>query len=130
MAIEAKITLNNEEFKKGLKDSERQATSSMKKIGGSSGGAGSVMASIANASKNAADIAAKGFSGVTEALSKMGPYGVAAAAAVTLIGGAATGVLKGVNALASPTSLCSMPQTEPALRWRGYLGSSARATMR
>ena len=101
MAIEAKITLNNEEFKKGLKDSERQATSSMKKIGGSSGGAGSLMASIANASKNAADIAAKGFSGVTDALSKMGPYGAAAAAAVTLIGGAATGVLKGVNALAS-----------------------------
>ena len=101
MAIEAKITLNNEEFKKGLKDSERQAASSMKKIGGSSGGAGSVMASIANASKNAADIAAKGFSGVTEVLSKMGPYGAAAAAAVTLIGGAATGVLKGVNALAS-----------------------------
>ena len=101
MAIEAKITLNNEEFKKGLKDSERQAASSMKKIGGSSGGAGSVMASIANASKNAADIAAKGFSGVTDALSKMGPYGAAAAAAVTLIGGAATGVLKGVNALAS-----------------------------
>ena len=101
MAIEAKITLNNEEFKKGLKDSERQAASSMKKIGGSSSGAGSVMASIANASKNAADIAAKGFSGVTDALSKMGPYGAAAAAAVTLIGGAATGVLKGVNALAS-----------------------------
>ena len=101
MAIEAKITLNNEEFKKGLKDSERQAASSMKKIGGSSGGAGSVMASIANASKNAADIAAKGFSGVTDALSKMGPYGAAAAAAVTLTGGAATGVLKGVNALAS-----------------------------
>lgn len=101
MAIEAKITLNNEEFKKGLKDSERQAASSMKKIGGSSGGAGSVMASIANASKNAADIAAKGFSGVTDVLSKMGPYGAAAAAAVTLVGGAATGVLKGVNALAS-----------------------------
>ena len=101
MAIEAKITLNNEEFKKGLKDSERQATSSMKKIGGSSGGAGSLMASIANASKNAADIAAKGFSGVTDALSKMGPYGAAAAAAVTLVGGAATGVLKGVSALAS-----------------------------
>ena len=101
MAIEAKITLNNEEFKKGLKDSERQATSSMKKIGGSSGGAGSLMASIANASKNAADIAAKGFSGVTGALSKMGPYGAAAAAAVTLVGGAVTGVLKGVNALAS-----------------------------
>ena len=101
MAIEAKITLNNEEFKRGLKDSERQATSSMKKIGGSSGGAGSVMASIANASKNAADVAAKGFSGVTEALSKMGPYGAAAAAAVTLIGGAAAGVLKGVGALAS-----------------------------
>ena len=59
------------------------------------------MASIANASKNAADVAAKGFSGVTEALSKMGPYGAAAAAAVTLIGGAATGVLKGVGALAS-----------------------------
>ena len=101
MAIEAKITLNNEEFKKGLKDSERQATSSMKKIGGSSGGAGSLMTSIANASKNAADIAAKGFSGVTDALSKMGPYGAAAAAAVTLVGGAVTGVLKGVNALAS-----------------------------
>ena len=101
MAIEAKITLNNEEFKKGLKDSERQATSSMKKIGGSSSGAGSLMTSIANASKNAADIAAKGFSGVTGALSKMGPYGAAAAAAVTLIGGAVTGVLKGVNALAS-----------------------------
>ena len=101
MAIEAKITLNNEEFKKGLKDSERQATSSMKKIGGSSGGAGSLMTSIANASKNAADIAAKGFSGVTGALSKMGPYGAAAAAAVTLIGGAVTGVLKGVNALTS-----------------------------
>ena len=101
MAIEAKITLNNEEFKRGLKDSERQAASSMKKIGGSSGGAGSLMTGIANASKNAADIAAKGFSGVTDALSKMGPYGVAAAAAVTLIGGAVTGVLKGVNALAS-----------------------------
>lgn len=101
MAIEAKITLNNEEFKKGLKDSERQATSSMKKIGGSSGGAGSLMTSIANASKNAADIAAKGFSGVTDVLSKMGPYGAAAAAAVTLIGGAATGVLKGVSALTS-----------------------------
>ena len=101
MAIEAKITLNNEEFKKGLKDSERQAASSMKRIGGSSGGAGSVMASIANASKNAADVAAKGFSGVTDVLSKMGPYGAAAAAAVTLIGGAATGVLKGVNALTS-----------------------------
>ena len=101
MAIEAKITLNNEEFKKGLKDSERQATSSMKKIGGSSGAAGSLMASVANASKNAADIAAKGFSGVTDALSKMGPYGAAAAAAVTLVGGAVTGVLKGVNALAS-----------------------------
>ena len=101
MAIEAKITLNNEEFKRGLKDSERQATSSMKKIGGSSGGAGSLMASIANASKNAADIAAKGFSGVTDVLSKMGPYGAAAAAAVTLIGGAATGVLKGVSALTS-----------------------------
>lgn len=101
MAIEAKITLNNEEFKRGLKDSERQATSSMKKIGGSSGGAGSVMTRIANASKNAADIAAKGFSGVTGVLSKMGPYGAAAAAAVTLIGGAAAGVLKGVNALTS-----------------------------
>ena len=101
MAIEAKITLNNEEFKKGLKDSERQATSSMKKIGGSSGGAGSLMTSIANASKNAADIAAKGFSGVTDVLSKMGPYGAAAAAAVTLIGGAATGVVKGIGALAS-----------------------------
>ena len=101
MAIEAKITLNNEEFKKGLKDSERQAASSMKKIGGSSGAAGSLMTSIANASKNAADIAAKGFSGVTGALSKMGPYGAAAAAAVTLVGGAVTGVLKGVNALAS-----------------------------
>lgn len=101
MAIEAKITLNNEEFKRGLKDSERQATSSMKKIGGSSGAAGSLMSSIANASKNAADIAAKGFSGVTDVLSKMGPYGAAAAAAVTLIGGAATGVLKGVNALTS-----------------------------
>ena len=101
MAIEAKITLNNEEFKKGLKDSERQAIGSMKKIGGSSGAAGSLMASVANASKNAADIAAKGFSGVTGALSKMGPYGAAAAAAVTLIGGAVTGVLKGVNALAS-----------------------------
>lgn len=101
MAIEAKITLNNEEFKRGLKDSERQATSSMKRIGGSSGGAGSVMASIANASKNAADVAAKGFSGVTDVLSKMGPYGAAAAAAVTLIGGAATGVVKGIGALAS-----------------------------
>lgn len=101
MAIEAKITLNNEEFKKGLKDSERQATSSMKKIGGSSGGAGSLMAGIANASKNAADIAAKGFSGVTDVLSKMGPYGAAAAAAVTLIGGAVTGVVKGIGALTS-----------------------------
>ena len=101
MAIEAKITLNNEEFKKGLKDSERQATSSMKRIGGSSGGAGSVMTRIANASKNAADIAAKGFSGVTDVLSKMGPYGAAAAAAVTLIGGAAAGVVKGIGALAS-----------------------------
>ena len=101
MAIEAKITLNNEEFKKGLKDSERQAASSMKKIGGSSSGAGSLMASIANASKNAADIAAKGFSGVTGVLSKMGPYGAAAAAALTLIGGAATGVLKGVGELTS-----------------------------
>lgn len=101
MAIEAKITLNNEEFKKGLKDSERQATSSMKKIGGSSGGAGSLMTRIANASKNAADIAAKGFSGVTDALSKMGPYGAAAAAAVTLIGGAVTGVVKGIGALTS-----------------------------
>ena len=101
MAIEAKITLNNEEFKKGLKDSERQATSSMKRIGGSSGGAGSVMTRIANASKNAADVAAKGFSGVSEVLSKMGPYGAAAAAAVTLIGGAATGVVKGIGALAS-----------------------------
>ena len=101
MAIEAKITLNNEEFKKGLKDSERQAASSMKKIGGSSSGAGSLMASIANASKNAADIATKGFSGVTGVLSKMGPYGAAAAAALTLIGGAATGVLKGVGALTS-----------------------------
>lgn len=101
MAIEAKITLNNEEFKKGLKDSERQAASSMKKIGGSSGAAGSLMASIANASKNAADIATKGFSGVTGVLSKMGPYGAAAAAALTLIGGAATGVLKGVGALTS-----------------------------
>ena len=101
MAIEAKITLNNEEFKKGLKDSERQAASSMKRIGGSSGGAGSVMTRIANASKNAADIAAKGFSGVTDVLSKMGPYGVAAAAAVTLVGGAATGVIKGIGALAS-----------------------------
>ena len=101
MAIEAKITLNNEEFKKGLKDSERQATSSMKRIGGSSGGAGSVMTRIANASKNAADVAAKGFSGVTDVLSKMGPYGAAAAAAVTLIGGAATGVVKGIGALAS-----------------------------
>ena len=101
MAIEAKITLNNEEFKKGLKDSERQATSSMKKIGGSSSGAGSLMTRIANASKNAADVAAKGFSGVTEVLSKMGPYGAAAAAAVTLIGGAATGVVKGIGALAS-----------------------------
>lgn len=101
MAIEAKITLNNEEFKRGLKDSERQAASSMKKIGGSSGGAGSVMTSIANASKNAADIAAKGFSGVTDVLSKMGPYGAAAAAAVTLIGGAATVVVKGIGALAS-----------------------------
>ena len=101
MAIEAKITLNNEEFKRGLKDSERQATSSMKKIGGSSGGAGSVMTRIANASKNAADVAAKGFSGVTDVLSKMGPYGAAAAAAVTLVGGAATGVVKGIGALAS-----------------------------
>ena len=101
MAIEAKITLNNEEFKKGLKDSERQAASSMKRIGGSSGGAGSVMTRIANASKNAADVAAKGFSGVTDVLSKMGPYGAAAAAAVTLIGGAATGVVKGIGALAS-----------------------------
>ena len=101
MAIEAKITLNNEEFKRGLKDSERQATSSMKKIGGSSGGAGSLMTRIADASKNAADVAAKGFSGVTDVLSKMGPYGAAAAAAVTLIGGAAAGVLKGVSALTS-----------------------------
>ena len=101
MAIEAKLTVNNEEFKKGLKDAENQASNSMKKISSTSADASSSMGKIANAAKNAADVAKGGMGAVTGILSKMGPYGIAAAAAITLIGGAVAGVIKGIGALTS-----------------------------
>lgn len=101
MAIEAKLTVNNEEFKKGLKDAENQASNSMKKISSTSADASSSMGKIANAAKNAADVAKGGMGAVSGILSKMGPYGIAAAAAITLIGGAVAGVIKGIGALTS-----------------------------
>ena len=73
----------------------------MKKISSTSADASSSMGKIANAAKNAADVAKGGMGAVSGILSKMGPYGIAAAAAITLIGGAVAGVIRGIGALTS-----------------------------
>lgn len=82
MAIKAKIAVDNSELKKGLKDAENQASSSMQKIADSAGAASG------------------GFKGILGAISKLGPYGKIAAVAIGAISAAVVGVIAGINKLA------------------------------
>lgn len=82
MAIKAKFSVDNSELKKGLKDAENQAQSSMKKIADTAQGASG------------------GFKGILGVLSKLGPYGKMAAVAIGVIVGAVAAVIAGVHKLA------------------------------
>ena len=83
MAIKTKITIDNSELKKGLKDAENQASSSMEKIADS------------------AQTASGGFKSILGSLAKLGPVGKLAVVAIGSIVGVVTGVIAGVNKLAS-----------------------------
>lgn len=82
MAIKAKFSVDNSELKKGLKDAENQAQSSMKKIA------------------DTAQDASGGFKGILGSLGKLGPYGKLAAVGIGAIAGAVTAVIAGVHKLA------------------------------
>lgn len=101
MAIKAKIEIDNSELKKGLKDAEGQASKSMKNIKSVTNGSTTALSKFAKAAQTASTTIKSGFSGVTSLLSKIGPIGWAAAAGITVIGGAVAGVFKGVGKLTS-----------------------------
>lgn len=83
MAIKAKIEVDNKELKKGLKDAEKQATSSMSKI--------------AEATKSVNG----GFKGMLGFLGKIGPYAAAAVAAIGLVITGIVAAIKAIHNLAS-----------------------------
>ena len=95
--MEAKLTINVQDYKKGLKDAERQTTQSMNKMTSTTKSATSSIDKMGNAAQAASAAATGGFNGVVGALSKIGPYGKIAAAAIALIGGAVMAVVKTVD---------------------------------
>lgn len=83
MSIKTKITIDNSELKKGLKDAENQASSSMQKIA------------------DGAQTASGGFKGILSSLEKIGPAGKIAVVAIGALAGIFTGVIAGINKLSS-----------------------------
>ena len=83
MAIKAKIVVDNKELKKGFKDAEKSASSSMQKIADTTKGV------------------AGGFNGIIGSLGKFGPYAAVAAAAIFLVVKAITSTIRFVSSLAS-----------------------------
>lgn len=101
MSIKAKIEIDNNELKNGLKDAEKQASRSMKNIKNSAEGASGVLTKIGNAANAAANSIKSGFSGVATSISKIGPVGIAVAGTITLIGTAIYGVFSAINKLST-----------------------------
>lgn len=83
MSIKTKITIDNSELKKGLKDAENQASSSMQKIA------------------DGAQTASGGFKSILSSLEKLGPAGKIAVVAIGALAGIFTGVIAGINRLSS-----------------------------
>ena len=83
MSIRTKITIDNSELRKGLKDAENQASSSMQKIA------------------DGAQTASGGFKSILSSLEKLGPAGKIAVVAIGALAGVFTGVIAGINKLSS-----------------------------
>ena len=81
MAIKARIEVDNTELKKGLKDAEKQAKTSMDKI------------------SDAAQSASGGFRGMLGYLNKLGPVAKIAAAGIAIIGTAVAAAAAGIKKL-------------------------------
>lgn len=81
MAIKAKLEIDNTELKKGLKDAEKQAKTSMDKI------------------SDAAQGASGGFRGMLGFLNKLGPVAKIAAAGIAIIGTAVAAAAAGIKKL-------------------------------
>lgn len=82
-----------------MKDAEKTASSSLKNIKNTANGTGGVLTKIGNAASSAATAMKGGFSGVASTLAKIGPIGIAAAGAITLIGTAVFGVFNAIGKL-------------------------------
>jgi len=99
MSITAKLTIDNSQFKQGMKDAENTANKTMSNVSANANNSAKTLNNIANAANNATNAMRGGFSGVVGLLGKMGPYGAVAAAGIGLIGTAIFGVIKGIGAL-------------------------------
>ena len=89
MAIKAKLEIDNTELKKGLKDAEKQAKTSMDKI------------------SDAAQGASGGFRGMLGYLGKLGPVAKIAAASIAIIGTAVAAAAAGIKKLTDKFDLIS-----------------------
>ncbi len=86
MSISTKITVDTSELKKGMRDAESTARSSMQRI--------------SNVAKSTGQVMQGNFSGVASILMRLGPIGMGVAAAIIAIGGAAAVAIKSLTFLA------------------------------
>lgn len=82
MSITAKITVDNSELKKGLKDAENTAKKSMQGVAGASGSAAKGIEALGRSVSTMASQSSSALGGLTNVLTKLGPIGIGVAAAI------------------------------------------------
>ena len=111
MSVKTKITIDNSELKKGLKDAENQASSSMQKIADS------------------AQTASGGFKSILSSLEKLGPAGKIAVVAIGALAGVFTGVIAGINKLSSKLDVIGKSSKSVNLTTTAFQSLSHAASM-
>ena len=111
MSVKTKITVDNSELKKGLKDAENQASSSMQKIADS------------------AQTASGGFKSILSSLEKLGPAGKIAVVAIGALAGVFTGVIAGINKLSSKLDVIGKSSKSVNLTTTAFQSLSHAASM-
>lgn len=111
MSVKTKITIDNSELKKGLKDAENQASSSMQKIA------------------DGAQTASGGFKSILSSLEKLGPAGKIAVVAIGALAGIFTGVIAGINKLSSKLDVIGKSSKSVNLTTTAFQSLSHAASM-
>lgn len=111
MSVKTKITIDNSELKKGLKDAENQVSSSMQKIA------------------DGAQTASGGFKSILSSLEKLGPAGKIAVVAIGALAGVFTGVIAGINKLSSKLDVIGKSSKSVNLTTTAFQSLSHAASM-